>query len=175
MKIAPLFVNDKKIKLKKHANEFVDIENEKKNDPKYKTELCKSFTETNFCVYGNKCRFAHGRGELFGKPIDQTKYKVKECNSFKDNGYCMYGSRCNFKHYEVRMENIDRSYYYYKMLTESELFYRKNYPIGKRLSVFERYAEPKTAENSPLLNNTKISLKQPCFSLISSSYYDYCR
>jgi hypothetical protein len=175
MKIAPIFVNDKKIKLKKHANDFVDFEQEKKNDPKYKTELCKSFSETNFCVYGNKCRFAHGRQELFGKPIDQNKYKVKECNSFKDNGFCMYGSRCNFKHYERKMDSIDISYFYYMMMTSSEVFYKKKFHLGKRLPAFESYAEPKTAENSPLLQNNKVLLRQPPFSLISSSYHDYCR
>jgi hypothetical protein len=164
MKIAPLFANDKKPKLKKQANDFVDFEQEKKTDPKYKTELCKSFSDTNFCVYGNKCRFAHGRTELFGKPIGQTKYKVKECNSFKVNAYCMYGTRCNFKHNDRKIENIDSSYFYYKMMTKSELFYRKNYH-SNRLSVFENFAEPKTAECSPI--NPKI-LKQPCFNLISS-------
>jgi hypothetical protein len=175
MKIAPMFVNDKKIKLKKHANEFVDFVQEKKNDPKYKTELCKSFSETNFCVYGNKCRFAHGRNELFGKPIDQNKYKVKECNSFKDIGYCMYGSRCNFKHGERKMETIDISSYYYKMMISSELFYKKKYPLGKRLPVFESCAEPKTADSSPLMQNNRVLMKQLCFSPISSSYHDYCR
>ncbi len=175
MKIAPIFVNDKKVKLKKHATEFVDYEQEKKNDPKYKTELCKSFSETNFCVYGNKCRFAHGRQELFGKPIDQNKYKVKGCNSFKDNGYCMYGMRCNFKHDERKMEDIDRSYYYYKMMTSSEVLGRKKVTGEKRLPVFESYGEPRTAENSPLMQTNKVLIKQPAFSLISSSYHDYCR
>lgn len=83
----------------------------KKNDPKYKTELCKSFRDTNFCPYGNRCRFAHGKSELFIKALETNKYKLKECNSFKENGFCLYGSRCNFKHGENKMENINRSFY----------------------------------------------------------------
>ena len=34
-------------------------------DPKYKTELCKTFSDTGICPYGDKCRFAHGKEELF--------------------------------------------------------------------------------------------------------------
>ncbi|KAG2379244.1 hypothetical protein C9374_007383 [Naegleria lovaniensis] len=31
---------------------------------RYKTELCRSWEETGFCRYGDKCQFAHGRQEL---------------------------------------------------------------------------------------------------------------
>ncbi len=31
---------------------------------KYKTELCKNFSETGFCPYRKKCKFAHGINEL---------------------------------------------------------------------------------------------------------------
>src|SRR5690242_6149199 len=89
-----------KVKLKKNALEFVDKDSEKKMDPKYKTELCKSYKNNGFCVYGNKCRFAHGNDDIFGKALNSTKYKLKECNGFKEQGFCMYGSRCNFKHDE---------------------------------------------------------------------------
>lgn len=132
-------VNDKqKQKLKKNALDFVNYEEEKKNDPKYKTELCKSFRDTNFCPYGNRCRFAHGKKELFIKNLDTNKYKQKQCNSFKESGYCLYGSRCNFKHGEAKLDNINRSYYAYMLKvsytedylnsisleTSSESFYR---------------------------------------------------
>ena len=30
---------------------------ENRNDPKYKTELCKTFSEKGSCPYGSKCRF----------------------------------------------------------------------------------------------------------------------
>src|SRR4051794_20462125 len=90
-------------KLKKDAMEFVDYMKEYQTDPKYKTELCKSFTETGFCAYGNKCRFAHGRQELFDKIVNCKKYKQKECLSFFKNKYCCYGSRCHFKHEERKL------------------------------------------------------------------------
>ena len=104
-------INEKRKKLKKNAKESVDMENENRLDPKYKTEICKSWSETKFCVYGNKCRFAHGKQELFHKSGNVTKYKIKDCKSFRETGICMYGSRCNFKHDERRLEDMDRSYY----------------------------------------------------------------
>ena len=99
-----------KIKLKKGALDPVDFEAEKKRDPKYKTELCKSFMQTNFCIYGNQCRFAHGYNELVTKNHDNN-YKKKECNSFFTYGFCLYGSRCNFKHDKKKLSEINFSYY----------------------------------------------------------------
>jgi hypothetical protein len=95
--------------MKKDALDFVDYLREYQQDPKYKTELCKSFTEAGFCAYGNKCRFAHGKQELFDKVIACKKYKQKECLSFFKNAYCCYGSRCHFKHEERNIREIDRS------------------------------------------------------------------
>ena len=57
------------------------IESEKKKDPKYKTELCKTFTETGKCPYGYKCRFAHGKEELNSKNLN-LNYKKKKCKKF---------------------------------------------------------------------------------------------
>jgi len=37
-------------------------------EEKYKTEICKNYEMDHFCPYGNKCRFAHGKGELKLKP-----------------------------------------------------------------------------------------------------------
>lgn len=43
---------------------------------RYKTELCKSFTETGICRYGVKCQFAHGKEEI--RPIlRHPKYKTE--------------------------------------------------------------------------------------------------
>lgn len=36
-------------------------------DPKYKTELCKSFISEGFCRYRYKCRFGHGLQDLMSK------------------------------------------------------------------------------------------------------------
>ncbi|MFM7850330.1 MAG: hypothetical protein ACKO96_00055, partial [Flammeovirgaceae bacterium] len=93
--------------------EIVDFEKEWKKDPKYKTELCKGFEARGLCVYGNKCRFAHGRGELFDKSVNLQNYKQKECYSFFQNGFCAYGYRCHFKHFTKKIDQLDRCYYTY--------------------------------------------------------------
>jgi butyrate response factor 1 len=109
----------------------VNILEEYKNDPKYKTELCKSFTETSFCMYGNKCRFAHGKHELFEKTINHPKYKQKNCLSYFQNGYCIYGPNCHFKHNEKKINQTNRTYYTYLLnLIELNLNEKvKNYDI----------------------------------------------
>ena len=109
-------LNKRKLKMKKNAMDPVNFEEEKKNDPKYKTELCKSFMETNFCVYGNKCRFAHGYNELVVKK-QINHYKQKLCNSFFNKGYCPYGSRCNFKHDERKIQQIPLPYYFSHLIS----------------------------------------------------------
>jgi butyrate response factor 1 len=118
-------------KLKKNALQEVNILEEYKNDPKYKTELCKSFTETSFCMYGNKCRFAHGKHELFEKTINHPKYKQKNCLSYFQNGYCIYGPNCHFKHNEKKINQTNRTYYTYLLnLIELNLNEKvKNYDI----------------------------------------------
>lgn len=40
---------------------------------KFKTEICKNWKETNFCKYGEKCHFAHGKIELRKKNETQEK------------------------------------------------------------------------------------------------------
>ena len=109
-------INKKKLKMKKNAMDPVNFEEEKKNDPKYKTELCKSFMQTNFCCYGNKCRFAHGYKVLVVKK-QINHYKQKTCNSFFNKGYCPYGSRCNFKHDERKLEQIGVPYYFSHLIS----------------------------------------------------------
>ena len=109
-------INKKKLKMKKNAMDPVNFEEEKKNDPKYKTELCKSFMQTNFCCYGNKCRFAHGYKELVVKK-QINHYKQKTCNSFFNKGYCPYGSRCNFKHDERKLDQIGVPYYFSHLIS----------------------------------------------------------
>ena len=92
----PYKLNHKKLKLKKNALDKVDFEEEKKNDPKYKTELCKSFMENHFCQYGNKCRYAHGKDDLVIKE-KINNYKRKLCKSFFKEGFCTYGIRWKSK------------------------------------------------------------------------------
>ena len=122
----------KKQKLKKNALDKVDFEEEKRKDPKYKTELCKSYMENNFCQYGNKCRFAHGEEELVIK-TKNVNYKRKLCKSFYKEGYCSYGIRCNYQHEQRKLSEITLSVHYINLI----MFPKPKLFLGKRLKIFE--------------------------------------
>ncbi|XP_074075070.1 mRNA decay activator protein ZFP36 [Macrotis lagotis] len=65
---------------------------------RYKTELCRTFSESGKCRYGSKCQFAHGSAEL--RPASRhPKYKTEMCRKFLTLGSCPYGTRCHFIHY----------------------------------------------------------------------------
>ena len=85
---------------------------------RYKTELCRPFTETGNCKYGDKCQFSHGMNEL-RILMRHPKYKTEYCRTFHTSmlatiqrprsrtvllsidriaGYCPYGPRCHFIH-----------------------------------------------------------------------------
>ncbi|XP_069854930.1 mRNA decay activator protein ZFP36-like [Dipodomys merriami] len=65
---------------------------------RYKTELCRTFSESGRCRYGAKCQFAHGLGEL-RQANRHPKYKTELCHKFYFQGRCPYGSRCHFIHH----------------------------------------------------------------------------
>ena len=135
----------KKTKYKKDALLPVDVENEFKTDPKYKTELCTTFNKNNFCPYGNKCRFAHGKQEMFDKQITHPKYRKNNCLTFHDKGFCTYGLRCHFKHNEdIVFSELNRSYYFY-LLKVFPLRIRIN--PKKRLNIFNDITQPLNKEN----------------------------
>jgi hypothetical protein len=159
MKSTQFIINkeNSKVKLKKNATEEVDIEKEWRNDPKYKTELCKNFEAKGVCVYGNKCRFAHGKQELFLKSQNLQNYKLKECISFYQMGYCCYGKRCHFLHSEKNFKEIRRSYYSYSLLCYPITFFNEskstiNLDISPKLTSM-------IDQNSPItLNTTNTSI-----------------
>ncbi|XP_026578640.1 mRNA decay activator protein ZFP36 [Pseudonaja textilis] len=65
---------------------------------RYKTELCRTFSESGRCKYGAKCQFAHGSCEL--RSVSRhPKYKTELCHKFYLHGDCPYGSRCHFIHF----------------------------------------------------------------------------
>ncbi|KAM6987763.1 mRNA decay activator protein ZFP36L1 isoform 2-T2 [Tautogolabrus adspersus] len=77
---------------------------------RYKTELCRSFTESGLCKYGGKCQFAHGLDEL--RDLSRhPKYKTEPCRTFHTIGFCPYGMRCHFVHNneEERKHSYSRS------------------------------------------------------------------
>ncbi|XP_041509133.1 mRNA decay activator protein ZFP36-like [Microtus oregoni] len=61
----------------------------------YKTELCRTYSESGRCRYGAKCLFAHGLGEL-RQANRHPNYKTELCHKFYLQGRCPYGSRCHF-------------------------------------------------------------------------------
>lgn len=125
--------NGKK-RFKKNALEPVDFVSEFQKDPKFKTELCITFSNTGFCAYGNKCRFAHGKDELFDKVVSHPKYRKSDCITFHTNGFCNYGQRCHFRHNETtKLNEISRSHYSL-LLT---IYPLKNKIIHQRLPIFQ--------------------------------------
>ena len=72
----------------------------------YKTELCRSWTETGTCRYGLKCQFAHGEHEL-RQLRRHPKYKTKVCKNYAEHGSCPYGSRCRFIHERDRSRSFE--------------------------------------------------------------------
>jgi hypothetical protein len=93
--------------------------NSKTTLQRYKTELCRSYHETGFCKYGEKCQFAHGYDEI--RSLNRhPKYKTILCRTYHCTGYCKsneiflifqffffrcfckgpYGPRCHFLHDE---------------------------------------------------------------------------
>lgn len=81
------------------------IEDELALQNRYKTELCKSYTETGICRYGTKCQFAHGKEEV--RPIlRHPKYKTETCKTFHSTGTCPYGIRCRFIHTRAKDDSL---------------------------------------------------------------------
>jgi len=62
------------------------------NAVRYKTELCRSFSENGYCRYGEKCQFAHGSAELRAT-VRHPRYKTELCKAYHSTGFCAYGAR----------------------------------------------------------------------------------
>lgn len=90
---------------KQQPKEEPKIEDELSIQNRYKTELCKSFTETGACRYGLKCQFAHGKEEI-RSVLRHPKYKTEICKTFHTTGTCPYGIRCRFIHTRSKEEVI---------------------------------------------------------------------
>lgn len=65
---------------------------------KVKVELCRNFMETGYCVYAERCCFAHGYEELCRNSTLGSKLRTKQCRLFHKELTCKYGARCNFIH-----------------------------------------------------------------------------
>jgi len=65
----------------------------------YKTEICRNWSATGRCSYGNKCKYAHGEDDLKDRGRSDT-YNTKPCTDLARAGCrtCTYGRRCNYAH-----------------------------------------------------------------------------
>ncbi|KMS94515.1 hypothetical protein BVRB_020640, partial [Beta vulgaris subsp. vulgaris] len=72
---------------------------------KYKTEMCRLWSEQGQCPYNQKCQFAHGEPEL--RPLHRHHlYKTVKCRRFHDEGFCPFGPRCAFIHKETSAQIV---------------------------------------------------------------------
>ena len=113
-----------------------------KQNPSYKTSLCKNYMMGMYCQFADKCQYAHGRHELRDKPPavppsqlpDDVKkrlaekakslpgYKTKICNNFEKEGHCQYDDMCHYAHGEDELKEESEGD---KMMAE-KLKIRKN-------------------------------------------------
>lgn len=111
------------------------------DETKFKTEMCKNWSETGRCNYGSKCKFAHGRTELQDKSIpNKNRYKSRPCTSYHNAHFCSYGTRCLFAHRTTTLEEINSRYYYSKYINFPSLddYNPKN---ARRLPFFAKLQE----------------------------------
>ena len=129
---------------------------------KFKTELCKYYEANQYCPYGDKCAYAHGKENLRSKVTNTTAYRSKKCTQFFEQGYCPYGNRCQFAHQlktNIINNPYDKSMSYSKILEIiSKLENAENVKklVEKpRLPVFESIYKCEKKKESRLLNDIK--------------------
>uniref|UniRef100_A0A914Q3C0 C3H1-type domain-containing protein n=1 Tax=Panagrolaimus davidi TaxID=227884 RepID=A0A914Q3C0_9BILA len=61
----------------------------------YKTRLCIEYRETQQCIYGKNCRYAHDLDELRLPVLPPQKM----CHYILQNSSCPFGSKCKFRHH----------------------------------------------------------------------------
>uniref|UniRef100_A0A0G4I4T0 C3H1-type domain-containing protein n=1 Tax=Chromera velia CCMP2878 TaxID=1169474 RepID=A0A0G4I4T0_9ALVE len=67
---------------------------------KFKTELCRNWSQMGMCQHGDKCIFAHGEEERRERQ-HMPLYKTQLCRQWHHSdhpGQCSYGERCAFIH-----------------------------------------------------------------------------
>jgi len=98
-------------------------EDEAKNNPSFKTSLCKNYMVGMYCQFADKCQYAHGKHELRDKPVavppsqlpedvkkklaEKAKnlpgYKTKLCTNFEKEEECQYEEMCHYAHGEEEL------------------------------------------------------------------------
>ena len=140
--------------------------NKQINYSRYKTELCRQFSENGECKYGDKCQFAHGINDL--KDVNRhPKYKTDYCKTFHSKGFCPYGPRCHFIHefYEKSTETATH---------QAFKSFKNKYEISmnKKLKSFKPGFQSSSllssSQNSQKSNNKYNSLTQ-----VNNDFNDY--
>jgi hypothetical protein len=123
MDTSEISTNEAILRRKSSQGELLNKSSDTKDsgEQNYKTELCRTWVEKNFCPYKEKCRFAHGKKDIHEKSINSKNYKQKECNSFHKKGFCPYGPRCHFKHEERKLDEITRPFYPFLLKSQNTI------------------------------------------------------
>ncbi|XP_042294809.1 mRNA decay activator protein ZFP36-like [Sceloporus undulatus] len=138
---------------------------------RYKTELCRTFSETGKCKYGAKCQFAHGTAEL--RSVSRhPKYKTELCHKFYLHGECPYGSRCHFIHYpeEAQFHSASSSSSSSPQLLRQSVSY-SGVPTARRSSPLPSIPDPASFARAPSVSPPPASssdLLSPTFSHLNS-------
>lgn len=107
---------------------------------KVKVELCRNYVENGYCIYAERCCFAHGYEELCRNTTLGPKLRTKQCRLFHKELVCKYGSRCNFIHQpkEQRANRIQEYSETFNLLTDyPELLLVKRTPRSILASLME--------------------------------------
>ncbi|XP_053123643.1 mRNA decay activator protein ZFP36 [Hemicordylus capensis] len=135
---------------------------------RYKTELCRTFSETGKCRYGAKCQFAHGTAEL--RTVSRhPKYKTELCHKFYLHGDCPYGSRCHFIHAPGEAQSRSASTGSSPQLLRQSVSY-SGVPAGRRASPLLSVADPASFARAPSVSPPPAStdLFSPSFGQLAS-------
>jgi hypothetical protein len=126
--------------------------------------LCKHFSSSKGCSFGDKCNFAHGVGDIRSsngvvaaqqslspsnnasqskKGLNAQNYKIVKCKYFEKDGSCRYGSLCTFAHGDedlrTKSDNI--------MATQAQLSNPMFNPLAMGM-------------NNPMLMNMNMKMQQ---------------
>jgi hypothetical protein len=94
-------------------------------DPKYKTKLCLRYEQTQFCIEGESCPFAHGEAELrydaSASPpvIKPGLFKTSLCKNYITLGVCPAGNKCSFAHGKYELRPVGFKGDFQKKITEN--------------------------------------------------------
>ena len=81
--------------------------------------MCKNWTESGSCSYGDKCSFAHSEEQIRSSREQRIialnpLYKTTLCKQFTEGEYCELGDNCHFAHGQdelrvLRADKVDHS------------------------------------------------------------------